>query len=209
MTRYPTFVAIRPKRRKQVEDRIKAKVSRSRILNMFGELSHANNVLLENATRQNDGYFYEIMSCLVITAFKHEAFINHLGYALIPNWSELEREKHFDKQNTLLTSLGISVDTGRRPFQTLRDLFTARDALAHGKPELLTDDSVVERGSKEQMRRSKPLTKWESLCTLDFAKRAYEDTEAITKLLWTSAGFDLKQLRSRLHSYTISEIPRS
>jgi len=191
-----------------LEDHIKAKVSRSRDVNMFGELSHANYVLLENANRQNDGYVYEIMSCLVFAAFKHEAFINHLGYARLPNWHELERQRHSDKQNAILTELCLSIDKGQRPFQTLRDLFDARDELAHGKPQSLTHDSVVESGAREDMRRRKPLTKWESLCTLSFAQRAYDDTEEIAEMLWAPAGFDVHDLRARGHSYSISEIPR-
>jgi hypothetical protein len=175
---------------------------------MFGELSHANYVLLDNAKRKNDGYFYEVMSCLVISAFKHEAFINHLGYAILPNWNELERERHSDKQNAILTELAVSIDKGKRPFQTLHALFDARDELAHGKPQSLTHDSVVETGPREEMRRRKPLTKWESLCTLNFAQRAYDDTEKIAEFLWTSAGFDVHDLRARGHSYSISEIPR-
>lgn len=189
-----------------MEDHIKAKISRSRDVNMFGELSHANYVLLDNAKRQNDGYFCEVMSCLVVSAFKHEAFINHLGYALLPNWHELERTRHSEKQNAILTKLGLSINKGQRPFQTLNDLFDARDELAHGKPQLLTQESIVESGPREDMRRRKPLKKWETLCTLSFAQRAYEDTETIAELLWTSAGFDVHDLRARGHSYSISEI---
>ena len=192
-----------------MEDRVRAEVSRSRKINMFGELSHANRVLLENAIRRNDGYFYEVMSCLIVCAFKHEAFINHLGYALIPNWDEFERERHYDKQNEIATKLGTSIDKGCRPFQTLHDLFDARDALAHGKPDLLIHDSRFESGACEELRRRKPLTKWESLCTIPFAQRAYDDTEEIAKSLWTAAGFDIHDLRSQGHSYSISEIPRS
>ena len=192
-----------------MEDHIKAKISRSRDVNMFGELSQANHVLLDNAKLQNDGYFYEIMSCLVVAAFKHEALINHLGYVLVPNWHELERERHADKQDAIFTKLGLSIDKGRRPFQTLHDLFDARNQLAHGKPQSLTPDPVVESGSREEMRRRKPLTKWESLCTLDFAQRAYDDTEEIAEMLWTTAGFDVHDLRARGHSYSISEIPRT
>ena len=190
-----------------MEDHIKAKVSRSRNVNMFGELSHANYVLLDNAKRQKDGFLYEVMSCLVFAAFKHEAFINHLGYALLPNWHELERKRHFEKQNAILTKLGLSIDKGQRPFQTLHDLFAARDEIAHGKPQSLTPKPNVESGPREDMRRRKPLTKWETLCTLSFAHRAYKDTEEIAELLWSSAGFDMHELRARGHSYSISEIP--
>ena len=186
-----------------MEDPIRAEVSRSRYVNMFGELSHANYVLLEDAKRKNDGYFYEVMSCLVFAAFKHEAFINHVGYALLPNWHDLERARHSDKQNAILTKLGLSIDNGRRPFQTLHDLFAARDELAHGKPQLLTHDAVLESGSREQMRRGKPLARWESHCTLEFAQQTYDDTEEVADLLWTAAGLDLHDLRACGHSYTI------
>jgi len=194
-------------RRRQLEDIIKAKISRSREVNMFGKLSHANYVLLDNAKRQNDGYLYEIMSCLVFSAFKHEAFINHLGYALLPDWHELERGRHSCKQTAILTELHLSIDKGQRPFQTLHGLFNARDELAHGKPQTLNPDSVIELSSREMMRRRKPLMKWESLCTLDFAQRAYDDTEEIAEMLWTAAGFDISELRARGHAYAISEIP--
>lgn len=191
-----------------MENHIIAKVSRSRDVNMFGELSHANRVLLDNAKQKKDGYFYEIMSSLIVAAFKHEAFVNHLGYALLPNWHDLERKRHSDKHNAILKEIGLSIDKGQRPFQTLHDLFDARNEIAHGKPQLLTHDSVVENGTREEMRRRKPFTKWESLCTLEFAQLAYDDTEEIAKLLWTSAGFDILELYERGHSYSISMIPR-
>jgi hypothetical protein len=191
-----------------MSDRIKASVSRSRDVNMFGELSHANRVLLENAKAKNEGSFYEFMSCLIFAAFKHEAFVNHLGFAILTNWPELERQRHSDKQQAVLNALKITIDIGRRPFQTLHDLFYARDALAHGKPESISIDAVVEKGTREELRRRKPVTKWESLCTLEFADRAYEDTEKIAELLWNAAGFDVLDLRARSHQYSILEIPR-
>lgn len=191
-----------------MRDNITAKVSRSRDVNMFGELSHANYVLLDNAKRKHDGYFYEIVSCLIVAAFKHEAFINHLGYALLQNWNVFEHKSNSCKQNEILKEIGLSIDKNQRPFQTLHDLFNARNELAHGKPQLLTHDSVVESGAREEMRRRKPLTKWESLCTLEFAQLAYDDTEEIAKLLWMSAGFDIHELYERSHSYSISMIHR-
>ena len=100
--------------------------------------------------------------------------------------------------------MGVAIDKGRRPFQTLHDLFEARDDLAHGKPDLLIHDNIVETGTREELRRKKPLTKWESLCTVDYAKRAYEDTEKIADLLWKAALLDPNELRSRGHGYSIS-----
>ncbi|MBX3420478.1 MAG: hypothetical protein KF752_02870 [Pirellulaceae bacterium] len=44
---------INSQRRNQLEDYIKAKISHSRDINMSGDLSHANGVLLGNAKQQN------------------------------------------------------------------------------------------------------------------------------------------------------------
>ena len=73
----------------KMETKIDATVSRKRDVNMFAVLSHGNWSILDRANEKRDGYHYELMSCLMFAAFKHEAFINHLGYKRIPNWDEL------------------------------------------------------------------------------------------------------------------------
>lgn len=184
--------------------KIDATVSRERDVNMFAELSHGNWSILDRAKEKRDGYHYELMSCLMFAAFKHEAFINHLGYALIPNWNDLEWKPNREKLDIIAAELSITIDNGRRPFQTLRNLFRARDHIAHGKPSYLVHDNVRESGDSETMRRKKPQTEWESLCTFKFAQMAYDDTEKIADMLWNAAGFNPHALRSRGHSYTIS-----
>ena len=133
--------------------KIDATVSRKRDVNMFAVLSHGNWSILDRAKEKREGYHYELMSCLMFAAFKHEAFINHLGFALISSWNELERKPHREKMAAIAASLNITIDNGRRPFQTLRNLFRARDQIAHGKPSHLVDDNVRESGDREEMRR--------------------------------------------------------
>ncbi len=191
-----------------MEAKIEATVTRKRNVNMFAELSHGNWSILDRAKEQRDGYHYELMSCLIFAAFKHEAFINHLGYALIPHWNDLERKPNREKMAAIASELNITIDNSRRPFQTLRNLFRARDQIAHGKPSCLAQDNVRESGDREEMRRKKPQTEWESLCTYEFAQMAYDDTEEIAEMLWESAGFDRHDLRSCGHEYTISNAPQ-
>ncbi len=192
-----------------MDEMIDATVSRSRNVNMFAELSHGNWSILDRTKEKRDGYHYELMSCLTFAAFKHEAFINHLGYALIQNWDDLERKPNREKMDAIAAELNIVIDNGCRPFQTLRNLFRARDQIAHGKPSFLTHDNVSESGDRETMRRKNPETEWESLCTFEFAQMAYDDTEEIAEMLWALAGFDRHELRSRSHEYTISGAPQS
>jgi len=136
-----------------MDNPIKAVVSRERDQNMFAELSAAHRVLLENAQEQRDGYFYEFLSCLILAAFKFEAFLNHIGPRLLPYWEQMERLPHKNKLVIITTHLKITPDVGCRPYQTLSDLFKARDAVAHGKPMSLIHDRVVETDHIETMRR--------------------------------------------------------
>ena len=188
-------------------EKTEARVSRSRNVNMFAELSYGNWCILDRTKEKRDGYHYELMACLIFAAFKHEAFVNHLGYALVPDWDELERKPNATKMDAIAAHLNIKIDKGRRPFQTLRNLFRARDQLAHGKPSFLATNNN-ESGDREAMRRKKPQTEWETLCTFEFVQKAYDDTEEIAEMLWAAAGFDRHELRARGHAYTISTEPQ-
>lgn len=189
-----------------MEQNVTAFVSRTRDINMFGELSHGHRVLLDNAAEQRDGHFYEFMSCTIVAAFKFEAFLNHIGTRLFPFWTQLEHLPHRNKLATIASQLNVDIDFGVRPFQTLTDLFKARDQLAHGKPDTVKQSGVLETGTREEMRRRKPLMKWELNCTIEFAERAYADTEEVADFLWAAAGFNPHDLRSCGSSYTISSL---
>ena len=190
-----------------MSERIKAIVNRNRDVNMFAELSHGHRVLVENTLEQRDGYLYEAMSCLIVAAFKFEAFLNNIGDQLFPFWAELERLPSRNKLAVIAKHLELDLNFGARPYQTVTELFKARDQLAHGKPRSLSHKKV-EAGTREELRRKRPLTEWESLCTIEFAQRAYDDTEEIAETLWASAGFDRADLRPSGHSYSISALPQ-
>ncbi|KAA5541900.1 hypothetical protein FYK55_17030 [Roseiconus nitratireducens] len=185
--------------------RERAFVKRQRDVNAFAELSHGNAVILENAQKKRDGYFYEAMASVVLSAFKFEAFLNHLGPRVFSFWADVERLPHANKLEILATELNVTIDRSRRPFQTLTELFRARDGVAHGKPEFL-ETKTEETATREELRRRKPLTNWEAVCTIEFAERAHGDTEEIARMLWIAAGFDEMELHQSGHSYSISNV---
>ncbi len=189
--------------------RVKAKVKRWRNVNTSAELSHANWVLLENTEQKREGWFYECLTTIVVAAFKFEAYLNHVGKALFPSfWSEMERLPHKQKRKIICAHLRIVEADGERPWRTLGDLFRFRNCVAHGKSEILDPSQVVEFGEIEDLRRKRPLTEWEERCTIEFARRAYEDTEAIMRKIHLAAGLDEADLRRSGHSYTISNVEK-
>lgn len=183
-----------------------SKIKATRHVNVFAELSHGNSVLLENAKEQRPGYHYETLAAVLMAAFKFEAFLNHLGTLTIPFWSSIERLAHRNKLEVLATHLNIEMDYSRRPFQTLSELFQARDGIAHGKPELL-ETEMIKNGMPHELDAEKPKTRWEEICTLDFAERAYEDTEEIARVFWTASKLDSLEFRQNGFSYSISSPP--
>jgi hypothetical protein len=112
---------------------------------------------------------------------------------------------HENKLEILATHLNVEMDSGKRPFQTLTALFQARDGIAHGKPELI-EIVAIKDGLPNELDTEKPQTKWEAICTLEFAERAYEDKEQIAILFWNASGLDTLEFRQNGFSYSISSI---
>ena len=163
-------------------------------------------MLLENTKEQREGWFYECMTTILMAAFKFEAYLNHAGAAIFPYWDEMERLPHKNKLSIICSHLGGKKTSGERPFQTLINLFDFRNAIAHGKSEFLDPPECIEVGDVEKLRRKKPLTGWEQLCTIEFAERAYEDTEVIMKLIHAAARLDDDELHHSGHSYVIKDV---
>lgn len=184
----------------------KSKITAERHVNVFAELSHGNHVLLENAKERKAGYHYETLASIIVAAFKFEAFLNHLGFLIIPFWTSIERLPHKNKLEILTKHLDVEVDRGSRPFQTLTELFQARDGIAHGKYEFLQVESIKD-GLPNELEADQPKTRWETICTLEFAERACEDTERIAEIMWEASGLEKVMLRYSGFTSRISSPP--
>ena len=137
--------------------------------------------------RSGAGCFYFSMMAGVFAAFTVEAFLNHLGQRKVKDWEVFERKLGPREKLLLLQqSLHLTADQGQRPFQTLRDMLRLRDALAHGKTEIVTTDEVVADPYEPTARYPEP--DWKRLCDLASVARMVEDAEAIVRDLHTQTG---------------------
>jgi hypothetical protein len=188
------------------DTKIIASVKRTREFRAFAELSHANRVLLENAQEQREGWLYECMASILTSAFKIEAYLNHAGTALFPDWGKKDRLSVKKKLNIIRSHLGMGIKDEQRPYSTLEDLFRFRNALAHGRDEILDPPESIEEGNVEEIRRKYPQTFWESKCTVEFAERADKDTEDIIKDLHSKAGLPKNDLRRAGRGYSLRRL---
>lgn len=185
------------------DDHEKIEVSRKRRFNPYTELSHGHAVLLENLREQKEGWHYEAMACNVVAAFKCEAVLNEIGDRFLKGWEYAERLPWRNKIELLAAQFNWKPDFGAEPLQTVSSLFRARDEIAHAKPAIL-ESKGVESGTREDLRRRHPKTFWEELCTIDFAEKASQQSEAFAELLANAAGIEMKHLR---HHYTVYSMP--
>lgn len=169
----------------------KAKVSKERQVSTYVELWHASRVLLEKAKKDQEGSFYPVMASLVFTAFMMEAYLNHVGQRIFECWEDLEqRLSPLSKLSLIAEKLGVKKDEGRRPYQTVSEVFRFRNYLAHGKSRVLKTNNeirVVDETFDRYMHESLK-TEWESYCRQDNANRALVDTEAIIREFHKRAG---------------------
>ena len=142
------------------------------------------------------------MTVILLAAFKLEAYLNHVGERLFPYWNEMESLSIKSKLEIIRQHVGLPNTNGERPFQTITPLFRFRNAIAHGKSEFLETDTE-ETGTIEELRRRKPLTKWEEWNTLEFAERATSDINDVIEALHSAAGLNADDLRLMGHGYTI------
>ncbi|HLF85342.1 MAG TPA: hypothetical protein VI837_14305 [Blastocatellia bacterium] len=166
----------------------KTKVEAKRTVFTYAYLNMAANQALEHAEASERGRTYDCMSVILFCAFTLEAYFNHLGKEKFQCWELIERRLGpKEKLLLLLDVIKHSIDESRRPFQTLKDIFRLRDALAHGKTEEFAYSGILMLSADE--RPSEPEVVWLSYCTLANAKRCLEDTTHMITELHRRAGF--------------------
>jgi len=158
----------------------------SKEIRTYYDLNHGANALIRIAEGFPKGSYYTIMSSILLRAFTFEAYLNHLGTKTFEFWEEVDSIRVMDKYVLLCKHLKVSPDYSKRPYQTLRQLFKFRNAIAHGRSVLLNETKEVH--SSEDPIDHIPKAEWQEYCDLKNAQRAKEDIESIVEELHECAG---------------------
>jgi hypothetical protein len=158
----------------------------TREVRTFVDLNHGADVLIQKTEEEPKGSYYTTMGALLLTAFTFEAYLNHLGQKRIKFWEEIESIKVLEKYAVLCKELDLTPDFSKRPNQTLQALFKFRNAIAHGRSQILEETKEV--SSKDEPYEHTPKAHWEEYSTLDNAKRAKQAIAEIITELHKKAG---------------------
>ncbi len=168
-------------------------VEKERTVNTYAEMWHCSRVLLLKAKADREGSTWTLMASLTFCAFAIEAFLNHLGDKKLACWKEIERSLSPPRKLALLCEhIDHRLDYGVRPAQTIRNLFSFRDQIAHGKDIKLKSASQVRATDDEIEALAKEFVEpeWQAFCTIENAERAREDAEALIRSLHEKAELE-------------------
>jgi hypothetical protein len=171
-------------------DRQRVKVAKDRQVNTYAEMWHASHVMLNKAEKDEKGSYYQLMASLIFIAFTLEAYLNHIGKRIFGCWDDLEQLSPQKKLNVIAEKLKVEKDDGKRPFQTVKELFKLRNDIAHGKSVFLKSENQISATDAELDNYMHRLleTEWEKYCNIENTQRAREDVKSIIQKLHNASG---------------------
>ncbi|AOW75609.1 hypothetical protein A3Q34_01150 [Colwellia sp. PAMC 20917] len=146
--------------------------------------------MLELAEYSEEGQLYNVISCIIFSAFTLEAYFNHLGSLRHDDWSKVERKlPKLKKYKKFCDELGITPDFNKRPYKSVVSVFKFRDTMAHGKTSTdeIQMEIEVELGNINHFSVGPT---WKDFATLKNAKVALNDIQQVIKELHLAAGLE-------------------
>ena len=133
-----------------------------------------------------------------MTAFSVEAFIQTIGPEVLPDtWDAgdkpVERRRVLDKLKAIGKATHIAVDFGASPWSGIKELFHARDRLAHPKPDdrefelMLT---IPDGADEREVLAAALEEQFQPLHNLDKLNALAQEIDAALLTMWMAAGHD-------------------
>jgi len=149
-------------------------------------LWHAAETLAEKGHSIEDGGGVLLMAATLFAYFALESYLNYIGPIACPD--EWSRERQFfggdggdpykgtlGKLHLLSDRLHVSLDRGRRPYQTVALLDQRRDAVVHGRPERIN----VEVTFKDPRFLESADPAIYAFADEDFLRQVFQDLETV------------------------------
>lgn len=161
---------------------------------LYQRLWNAAQHYRHEADRQEPGFYYFYLGASVFAFFGFEGYLNEMGRLIAPDlWADERRafgsrkSKYrgtLGKLRYLAEISGLRLNTGRRPYKTVRELESARYLVAHLKTEDF-DGVSTRRGYRHADPPAPALDKYAAKA---FVHRAMADVEALANALLKEAA---------------------
>jgi hypothetical protein len=159
------------------------KVRKERHYRPHTEFYHAVSVHLSHVKEQHPGHYYSLLSAFLLSAFTLEAYLNYVGPVVERAWDDFEKSSPLAKLRHVACALGISLDSSMRPMQSIIELFTFRNRMAHPRASQVVEEYLSTSEEYQKDFYVEPRPKWMAFATEDNASRCHEDVGALIELI--------------------------
>lgn len=148
---------------------------------------------LEQARKEQDGHrFRWIVPSMAFSVFRVEAICNVYGRKLFPHWDHFESTSFIGKITMISEFLRIEVNFSVEPWQTLNLMKSFRNALAHAKPQKVSEThEVAEDFPNKLLPFPKSKKTILSYSSIENAER-FEEVASKLEMIWMCNARGLK-----------------
>jgi hypothetical protein len=141
----------------------------------------AARVFCANAEKNQADSGLQLQASLLFSAFCIEAYLNLMGSTCLRYWDEIDKAPVLAKLRLLMAEFRVHFEEGKRPLQTVSDLFRYRNWMAHSKAGLIEEEKEIknEDDIEDAVLFDLPRHKWEKFVTRQKAKQCLEDVAAV------------------------------
>jgi hypothetical protein len=150
--------------------------------------------LAARAFLKNDNAFYDACASLVFLAFSIEAFCNHVGWKLEPDFAAFDDLCAKDKLRRAAELVNYPLSLGERPFQTFHEVYKFRNMMAHSRTQEVKIERTVPIPSPSNPAElpKLPPTEWEAYCTPENLAKAIADVKQGLTSLYDASTLAVK-----------------
>lgn len=153
---------------------------------------------LIQAAEVEEGSFYQALLGSLATAFAVEAYLNFLGEKLLPHWNTThEKKSPKQKLAVLAQAAGFHTQENQANYQAFTDVFSLRNALVHGKVQVITGSWKTSEKGKSAVTALK--VPWEKLGDPKEAKKIHDRCLKLVNALHAASGVSGPAFGSSMH----------
>jgi hypothetical protein len=134
------------------------------------------------------GLWSDFVNSLVMSSFCLGAYLNFAGEQIFSYWSQVERLSVQDKLGLICGHLQIEMDSSMRPYQSIKQLWSCRNFMAHARTETGQEEWKQPAGQwRDDWRIGSNLAgaSWLPISPSDFCKTRPDRTwKCVTTTSW-------------------------
>jgi hypothetical protein len=159
------------------------KVRKERHYRPHAEFFHAAHVHLEHVKERQRGFYYSLLSAFLMTAFTLEAYLNYVGPIVERGWEDFDKATPLAKLRHVACVVGVPIDSSSRPMQSIIELFTFRNRMAHPRAMHIVEEHLSTPEEYQKDFYSEPRPDWMAFATENNALRCHRDVGAIIEAI--------------------------